>query len=79
MHRGQLHTLLQVGVIPTPATNLSSKFQAPSSGESPITKHQSDRRYTLPYPVLSVRGEIIITLRFERRVCGWESCRMHQV
>ena len=26
-----------------------------------------------------IRGEIIIILRFERRVCGWESCRMHQL
>jgi hypothetical protein len=26
-----------------------------------------------------IRGEIIIILRFERRVCRWESCRMHQV
>ena len=25
-----------------------------------------------------IRGEIIIILRFERRVCRWESCRMHQ-
>ncbi len=25
-----------------------------------------------------IRGEIMIILRFERRVCGWESCRMHQ-
>jgi hypothetical protein len=24
-----------------------------------------------------IRGEIIIILRFERRVCRWESCRMH--
>src|SRR5207249_4008673 len=24
------------------------------------------------------RGDIIIILRFERRVCRWESCRMHQ-
>ena len=29
-------------------------------------------------PSLCVRGEIIIILRFERRVCRWESCRMHQ-
>ncbi len=54
MHRGQLHTLLEVGVIPTPATNLSSKSQAPSSREPPTTKHQSDRRHTLPYPVLEL-------------------------
>ena len=27
---------------------------------------------------LSIRGEITIILRFERRVCRWESCRMHQ-
>ena len=26
-----------------------------------------------------IRGEIIIILRFERRVCRWESCRMHQL
>ena len=25
-----------------------------------------------------IRGEITIMLRFERRVCRWESCRMHQ-
>ena len=25
-----------------------------------------------------IRGEIIIILRFERRVCRWESCRMRQ-
>lgn len=25
-----------------------------------------------------IRGEIMIMLRFERRVCRWESCRMHQ-
>ena len=25
-----------------------------------------------------IRGEIILILRFERRVCRWESCRMHQ-
>ena len=25
-----------------------------------------------------IRGEITIILRFERRVCRWESCRMHQ-
>src|SRR6266545_3663514 len=25
-----------------------------------------------------IRGEIIIILRFERRVCRWDSCRMHQ-
>lgn len=25
-----------------------------------------------------IRGETIIILRFERRVCRWESCRMHQ-
>ena len=25
-----------------------------------------------------IRGEIIIILRYERRVCRWESCRMHQ-
>src|SRR6266545_804505 len=28
--------------------------------------------------ISSIRGEIKITLRFERRVCRWESCRMHQ-
>ena len=27
---------------------------------------------------LRIRGEITIILRFERRVCRWESCRMHQ-
>jgi hypothetical protein len=25
-----------------------------------------------------IRGETTIVLRFERRVCRWESCRMHQ-
>jgi len=25
-----------------------------------------------------IRGETTIILRFERRVCRWESCRMHQ-
>jgi hypothetical protein len=25
-----------------------------------------------------IRGEIMIILRFERRVCRWESCRMRQ-
>jgi len=25
-----------------------------------------------------IRGETIIILRFERRVCRWEPCRMHQ-
>lgn len=25
-----------------------------------------------------IRGEIMIMLRFERRVCRWESCRVHQ-
>ena len=29
-------------------------------------------------PHFRIRGEIIIILRFERRVCRWESCRMHQ-
>ena len=24
-----------------------------------------------------IRGEIMIILRFERRVCRWKSCRMH--
>lgn len=28
---------------------------------------------------LCIRGEIIIILRFERRVCRWESCRMHHL
>jgi hypothetical protein len=27
---------------------------------------------------MCIRGEITIILRFERRVCRWESCRMHQ-
>jgi hypothetical protein len=27
---------------------------------------------------MCIRGEIIIILRFERRVCRWESCRMRQ-
>src|SRR6266576_53383 len=31
-----------------------------------------------PSTNLCTRGEIIIILRFERRVCRWESCRMHQ-
>ena len=26
-----------------------------------------------------IRGEIMIILRFERRVCRWESCRMHHL
>ena len=29
-------------------------------------------------PPFRIRGEITIILRFERRVCRWESCRMHQ-
>ncbi len=29
-------------------------------------------------PPFRIRGEIMIILRFERRVCRWESCRMHQ-
>ena len=29
-------------------------------------------------PHFRIRGEIIIILRFERRACRWESCRMHQ-
>ena len=28
--------------------------------------------------IFRIRGEITIMLRFERRVCRWESCRMHQ-
>ena len=31
-----------------------------------------------PSAPFRIRGEIIIILRFERRVCRWESCRMHQ-
>lgn len=33
---------------------------------------------SLRRPHFRIRGEIIIILRFERRVCRWESCRMHQ-
>ncbi len=33
---------------------------------------------SLHRPHFRIRGEIIIILRFERRVCRWESCRMHQ-
>ena len=33
---------------------------------------------SLRRPHFCIRGEITITLRFERRVCRWESCRMHQ-
>ncbi len=32
---------------------------------------------SLHRPHFRIRGEIIIILRFERRVCRWESCRMH--
>ena len=32
-----------------------------------------------PSAPFRIRGEIIIILRFERRVCRWESCRMHHV
>ena len=33
---------------------------------------------SLRRPHCRIRGETTIILRFERRVCRWESCRMHQ-
>ena len=40
--------------------------------------HCPTRVRVSPLAPFRIRGEIIIILRFERRVCRWESCRMHQ-
>ena len=40
--------------------------------------HCPTRVRVSPSAPFRIRGEIIIILRFERRVCRWESCRMHQ-
>ena len=40
--------------------------------------HCPTRVRVSPSAPFRIRGEITITLRFERRVCRWESCRMHQ-
>ena len=40
--------------------------------------HCPTRVRVSPSAPVRIRGEIIIILRFERRVCRWESCRMHQ-
>ena len=40
--------------------------------------HCPTRVRVSPSAHFRIRGEIIIILRFERRVCRWESCRMHQ-
>ena len=40
--------------------------------------HCPTRVRVSPSAPFRIRGEIIIILRFERRVCRWESCRMRQ-
>ena len=50
-----------------------------NAGRIPVRVHSRLNRFqTLPTHHFRIRGEITVILRFERRVCRWESCRMRQ-
>jgi hypothetical protein len=74
-------TRRKLGAIPRRPTNSSAKCRVRNAESGSASSGLFWFSFRTPHSEFRVqnriRGETIIILRFERRVCRWESCRMH--